>query len=44
MSTLLTIAQRAGDNLFDIENYIARETVSGGPADSDAPGAAGGAI
>ena len=44
MSTLLTIAQRAGDNLFDIENYIARETIAGGPVDADAPGAAGGAL
>ena len=43
MSTLLTIAQPAGDNLFDIENHIARETVSG-PTDSDAPAAAGGAL
>ncbi|TFC83260.1 ferritin [Cryobacterium cheniae] len=44
MSTLLTVAQRAGDNLFDIESFIVRETVSGGPADYDAPGAAGGAL
>ena len=43
MSTLLTFAQPAGDNLFDIENHIARETVSG-PTDSDAPAAAGGAL
>jgi len=44
MSTLLTIAERAGDNLFDIENYIARETVGDGGAETGAPGAAGGAL
>lgn len=44
MSTLLTIAQRAGDNLFDIENYIARETVVLAAVEADAPGAAGGAL
>jgi ferritin len=44
MSTLLTIAQRAGDNWFDIENFIAREHVGDGGRDSDAPGAAGGAL
>ncbi|MGO4106026.1 ferritin [Leifsonia sp. YAF41] len=44
MSTLLTIAQRAGENLFDIENFVARETVGDSGVDSDAPSAAGGAI
>ena len=44
MSTLLTIAQRAGDNLFDIENFIAREQIGDVGADADAPGVAGGAI
>ncbi|TDW30797.1 ferritin [Cryobacterium psychrophilum] len=44
MSTLLTIAERAGDNLFDIENYIARETVGDGGVEAGAPGAAGGAL
>lgn len=44
MSTLLTIAQRAGDNWFDIENFIAREHVGDGGLDSDAPAAAGGAL
>ncbi|WP_026556850.1 ferritin [Arthrobacter sp. 35W] len=43
MSTLLNIAERA-DNLFDIENYIARETVGDSGSDTTAPGAAGGAI
>jgi ferritin len=44
MSTLLTIANRAKDNLFDIENFIAREHVGDGGHDTDAPAAAGGAI
>ncbi|WP_426997181.1 ferritin [Pseudarthrobacter sp. N5] len=43
MSTLLNIAERA-DNLFDIENYIARETIGDGGRDSSAPQAAGGAL
>ena len=42
MSTLLTIAQRAGDNLFDIENFIAREQIGDAGVDTDAPRAAGG--
>jgi len=44
MSTLLTIAERAGDNLFDIENFIARERVGEAGLEADAPGAAGGAL
>jgi ferritin len=44
MSTLLTIAERAGDNLFDIENFIAREHVGDGGIEADAPNAAGGAL
>lgn len=47
MSTLLTIARRA-DNLFDIENFLARESVGdggqGGGHDSNAPEAAGGML
>lgn len=43
MTTLLNIAQRA-DNLFDIENFIARETVGDGGHDSAAPEAAGGTL
>jgi ferritin len=43
MTTLLNIAERA-DNLFDIENYIAREAVGDSGQDTTAPGAAGGAI
>jgi ferritin len=43
MTTLLNIAERA-DNLFDIENYIARETIGDGGRDASAPDAAGGAL
>ena len=43
MTTLLNIAERA-DNLFDIENFIARETVGDGGRDANAPVAAGGAL
>ncbi|MCU1514207.1 MAG: bacterioferritin, partial [Microbacteriaceae bacterium] len=42
MSTLLTIVERA-TNLFDVENYLVRETGSAGH-DSGAPEAAGGAL
>ncbi|MFD4429314.1 ferritin [Nocardia sp. NPDC058497] len=41
MNTLLNIADRAGSNLFDLENFIAREMST--PSDaSGAPSAAGG--
>lgn len=43
-TTLLTVAQRAGDNLFDLENYVARETIGDSGESADAPGAAGGAL
>lgn len=43
MTTLLNIASRA-DNLFDIENFIARETGGASGADSSAPETAGGAL
>ncbi|MEZ2388856.1 ferritin [bacterium RCC_150] len=43
MTTLLNIAER-GDNLFDIENYVAREQVGDSGHDPAAPVAAGGAI
>jgi ferritin len=43
MTTLLTIADRAGENLFDLEDFIAREMSTAGP-DTTAPTAAGGAI
>ena len=43
MTTLLTIADRAGSNVFDLEEFVAREM--SGPADtSGAPHAAGGSI
>jgi bacterioferritin B len=43
MTTLLTIADRAGSNLFDLEDFIAREM--SGPRDaSGAPSAAGGTV
>src|SRR5918997_65547 len=43
-TTLLTVARRAGDNLFDLENYVARETIGDGGVSNDAPKAAGGAL
>ena len=43
MTTLLTIMERA-ENLFDVENYLARETIGDGGADPLAPAAAGGAL
>ena len=43
-TTLLTVAQRAGTNLFDLENYVAREQVGDGGESLDAPSAAGGAL
>jgi len=43
-TTLLTVATRAGDNLFDLENYVAREQIGDGGESADAPAAAGGAL
>jgi ferritin len=43
-TTLLTVAQRAGTNLFDLENYVAREQVGDAGESTDAPMAAGGAV
>jgi len=43
MTTLLNITERA-ENLFDIENYVAREAVGDGGHDASAPSAAGGAL
>ena len=43
-TTLLTVAQRAGTNLFDLENYVAREQIGDSGESSDAPSAAGGAL
>jgi ferritin len=43
MRTLLAVAERAGDNLFDIEEFIARETiVEDAAGDPGAPAVAGG--
>ncbi|KWX21227.1 ferritin [Mycolicibacterium wolinskyi] len=41
MTTLVRIADRAGANLFHLEDFVARE-MSGGAADPTAPKAAGG--
>ncbi|WP_141879535.1 ferritin [Homoserinimonas aerilata] len=43
MSTLLTIVERA-ENLFDVENYLVRESIGDGGHDANAPQAAGGAV
>ena len=44
MTTLLTIAERAGDDWFQIEDHLAREAVGDGGKDASAPTAAGGAL
>jgi ferritin len=45
MKTLVNVAKRAGDNLFHLEDFLAREVVGdGGTADPTAPPAAGGAV
>lgn len=41
MSTLVTVSQRAGDQLFQIEDFLARETVGDAGVDPLAPAAAG---
>jgi bacterioferritin B len=41
MTSLLRVAERAGDNLFELENFVARE-VGATPAGAGAPKAAGG--
>jgi bacterioferritin B len=43
MTTLVRVADRAGANLFDLENFVARE-VSSAPAGMGAPHAAGGRL
>jgi ferritin len=43
MTTLLAIVERAS-NLFDVENYLVRETVGDAGYDSGAPETAGGAL
>jgi ferritin len=44
MSTLVTIAERAGDDWFRIEEHLTRESVGDAGADPSAPEAAGGAL
>lgn len=44
MSTLLTVVERAGGNLFDVENFLARESIGGEGSDPNAPQTAGGAV
>ncbi len=43
MTTLLRVADRAGANLFELENFVARE-IGSAPRQSDAPHAAGGRL
>jgi|SRR5690606_5555260 len=44
MSTLLTVAKRAGDDVFEIERFLHRETVGDGGDAADMPPVAGGAL
>ena len=44
MTTLLNVAQRAGTDWFDVETYLARESVGDGGDDASAPAAAGGGL
>lgn len=44
MDSLLTIVDRAGDNLFHVEEYLARERVGDGGSDPNQPAVAGGAV
>lgn len=44
MNTLLAIAERAGNDWFQIEDHLARESVKATKADSSAPEAAGGIL
>ncbi|SNT26870.1 ferritin [Rhodococcoides kyotonense] len=44
MKTLLNIADRAGHNLFDLEEFVAREMSGAAAADAGAPHAAGGSL
>ncbi|SDJ43374.1 Ferritin [Actinokineospora alba] len=44
MSTLLNVVRRANGNLFDVENYLARESVGPQAPDPLAPRAAGGTV
>ena len=42
--TLLTVATRARDNLFDLDNYVPREQIGDSGESADAPAAGGGAL
>ena len=44
MDTLLNIVDRAGDNLFHVEDFLAREQVGDEGQDPNQPAAAGGAV
>ena len=44
MSTLLTVVQRAGENLFHIEDFVARELSKAVTTDPTTPPAAGGRV
>jgi len=45
MNTILNVAKRAGDNLFHLEDFLAREGAGdGGAADPTAPAIAGGKV
>jgi bacterioferritin B len=44
MTTLLNVVRRAGGNLFDVENYLARESVGDPGPDPLAPRTAGGKL
>lgn len=44
MSTLLTVVDRANGNLFEVENFLARENPGEHGADPTAPPVAGGAL
>lgn len=44
MSTMLNVVKRADGNLFDVENFLARESVGDTGDDPLAPRAAGGAL
>jgi bacterioferritin B len=44
MSTLLTVVDRAEGNLFEVENFLARESIGGNATDPTAPPVAGGAV
>ena len=44
MKTLVNVAKRAGDNLFHLEDFLAREISGGAADDPTAPTAAGGRV